>query len=172
MSRILEVPCSSARLPLARVLALRIWRACPASFGLFDWTWWRYAVHVKTAGENRVKVSRLLPRGRVTIVTRRVARSRYSNYGSAPNLTLSCHGDSRRILMFTRVAKPLYSRCNTVRKLSTDASLKIFSDPRSAEFLAAAATVESLPTIGNRPPEVCPVTYSWIGCVYLMLCDR
>lgn len=59
--------------------------------------------------------------------------------------------------MFTRVAKAVYSRCNsaiTARKLSSDASLKIFSDPRSAEFLAAAATVESLPTIGTRPPEV------------------
>ncbi|KAI0766000.1 P-loop containing nucleoside triphosphate hydrolase protein [Irpex lacteus] len=62
--------------------------------------------------------------------------------------------------MFTRVAKPVYSRCNTVRKLSSDSSLKIFSDPRSAEFLAAAATVESLPTIGTRPPEVRPITHS------------
>ncbi|KAI0091579.1 hypothetical protein BDY19DRAFT_634320 [Irpex rosettiformis] len=50
--------------------------------------------------------------------------------------------------------KSLSSLPSTRKCYSTNSAVKIFSDHGSAEFLAAAATVQSLPTIGSHPPEV------------------
>ncbi|KAI0343346.1 P-loop containing nucleoside triphosphate hydrolase protein [Trametopsis cervina] len=53
--------------------------------------------------------------------------------------------------MYSRV---LNSIQNVNRRYSTASISSIFADARSAEFLAAAASKESLPALGHRPPEI------------------
>ncbi|KAI0692496.1 P-loop containing nucleoside triphosphate hydrolase protein [Cytidiella melzeri] len=56
--------------------------------------------------------------------------------------------------MFAGLKSRLYSLHHVNRHHSTLSTSSVFSDARAAEFLAAAATVESLPTIGTHPPEI------------------
>jgi len=55
--------------------------------------------------------------------------------------------------MYRGLRKTAALRNVTQRHASNYAS-SIFSDARSAEFLAAAASIESLPVIGTQPPEI------------------
>lgn len=91
----------------------------------------------------------------MTIVTRRVvAASAQIIYSIIFEYDLSSYHHRPRTEMLAGLHRSLYLSGSSGRYYSTNSALKIFSDHGAAEFLAAAATVESLPTIGSHPPEV------------------